>query len=613
MVERLIFKTSQIVSNLEKDAALAKEGYTIFPCLEDADIKALKDYYLQFQKEQPTHFYATAHSPDFNFRKQTSDFIQKIIEPLVKNTLCNYKLLGGSYVVKPGNGKGILQAHQDWNLVNEEKSRSYNLWIPLIDVNENNGAIFVLPQSHSKIKTYRGPQITSPFKNIEQELWQYLTPLSMNAGEALLYDHALLHGSPPNKTEKERLGIVIGIINKGVEMHVYGNDNGIIKSYACDEHFFLSKNTFTDFIKLPIVSTISEPQKEFTITEFIDTLVSTNSTSKSTALQNTNSNDSDNRTFFEKYTFRNIVAEINYRLFTKTITQPAIKNEKKELPIKKDVATFYNEQTDNFLKVYGKVIQAFRTKDVSTLLNYQIHAIGLKSEMKVLDAGCGVCGPAIYFAEQVDCTIEAITISSVQVEKATANIKQSKVANKINVQEGDYHLLENYYPETNFDAIYFLESFGHAHSHTQVLDSAWNVLKPGGIIYIKDLFIKKATHKEMQAGIDKEIENINTAYHYNVPDLNTILDYVRKKGFILSSLKTIDIPLEEFENLTISNDFQELTGINKIENLREYVFPVDFFELKLIKPNIDIHSGNSRYFLQNMYFMQMEKWKETDL
>lgn len=278
-----------------------------------------------------------------------------------------------------------------------------------------------------------------------------------------------------------------------------------------------------------------------------------------------------------------------------------------------DVAKFYNEQTDNFLKVYGKVIQAFRTKHVETLLDYQIAAIGLKPGMKALDAGCGVCGPAVYFSQKAGCHIEAITISGVQVEKAKEHISQSGAGEKVIVREGDYHSLEACYPENSFDAIYFLESFGHAKSHGQVLDSAWKVLKPGGVIYIKDLFIKKAALKGMAPGIEKEIKNINSAYHYNVPDLNQILDHVRKKGYILSSLKTIDIPLEEFENLTISNDFQELTGINKIENLREYVFPVDFFELKLIKPTIDLASGNSRYFLQNMYFMQIQNWPEKEL
>ena len=237
-----------------------------------------------------------------------------------------------------------------------------------------------------------------------------------------------------------------------------------------------------------------------------------------------NTNKSDNRTFFEKYTLKNIVAEIKYRLFSKTNTEPHIEFEKTELPIKKDVAKFYNEQTDNFLKVYGKVIQAFRTKDVSTLLNYQIDAIGLKPEMKVLDAGCGVCGPAIYFAENVGCNIEAITISSIQVEKAKEYIRQTTVNNIVNVKEGDYHVLENYYLENNFDVIYFLESFGHAYNHMKVIDSAWKVLKPGGIIYIKDLFIKKAIYKGMEIGIEKEIKNINNAYHYNVPELYVISD-----------------------------------------------------------------------------------------
>lgn len=301
----------------------------------------------------------------------------------------------------------------------------------------------------------------------------------------------------------------------------------------------------------------------------------------------------------------------------------SLKNRKTTLPAKEtqmailaqdhDVARFYNEQTDNFLKVYGKVIQAFRTKNVETLLDYQVDAIGLKPGMNALDAGCGVCGPAAYFAQKTGSHIEAITVSSVQVEKSKEHIAQQGVNGKVTVREGDYHKLETYYPENSFDAIYFLESFGHAKSHEQVLDSAWKVLKPGGVVYIKDLFIKKAALKSMAPGIEQEIQNINSAYHYNVPDLNRILDHVRKKGYILSSLKTIDIPLEEFENLTISNDFQELTGINKIENLREYVFPVDFFELRLIKPTIDLASGNSRYFLQNMYFMQIQNWPEKDL
>jgi ubiquinone/menaquinone biosynthesis C-methylase UbiE len=279
----------------------------------------------------------------------------------------------------------------------------------------------------------------------------------------------------------------------------------------------------------------------------------------------------------------------------------------------KDVGVFYNQQTDNFLKVYGTIIQAFRTTDVSILLDHQIKAMGLKEGMKALDAGCGICGPAVYFAKNTGAHIEAITISQDQVTKAQSLVKEHHLEHQINVQLGDYHHLSEYYPSDSFDIVYFLESFGHATDHEQVLNESWGMLKPGGTVYIKDLFIKESNVHSLEKEIQQEIQNINNAYKYNVANLYEVLRFARKKGFIVAQLSTIDIPLEEFENLTISNDFQELTGINKIENLQDYVFPVDFFELKLIKPWNALEYGNSRYFLQNLFYMQVHNRKQEEL
>ena len=99
---------------------------------------------------------------------------------------------------------------------------------------------------------------------------------------------------------------------------------------------------------------------------------------------------------------------------------------------------------------------------------------------------------------------------------------------------------------------------------------------------------------------------INEAYRYDIADLNTLLDHIRRKGYILTSLKTIDLNLADFENLSISNDFQELTGIARIDNWSEYVFPVDFFELKCLKPGYDLNERPDRYFLQNLYYKQSQ-------
>lgn len=591
---------------------LNDRGYIQFSLLNYQSLERLSEYYNQHQKEEPQHFYSSTHSVNFEFRKQTSDFIKKIVEPNLPSVLKDFKLLGGAFVVKPAHGKGVLQAHQDWNLVDERKFRSYNLWIPLVDVTKENGAVFILEGSHDKLTSFRGPQIPSVLKNIESEIWPFLKELPMKAGEALLYDHALVHGSPPNNSHLPRLGIVIGIVHQNAELHIYGQENDKIVAYTCDENFFLEKNTLTDFNQLSKIKNIPIAQSLLNLEAFHEIF----KIEKNQPLINLNhTTNSRKRNFFETYTLKNIIAEIKYRLVRKKTNSNEIQNKilNESGKEKKDVAAFYNQQTNNFLKVYGDVIQAFRTKNVQNLLDYQIETIGLKKETIALDAGCGVCGPAIYFANKTNCSIEAITISSEQVKLSKQKIESQNLSNKINVKEGDYHLLENYYPENTFDIVYFLESFGHAINHEKVLHSVWKVLKPGGIVYIKDLFLKVTSNKEMESGIEKEIANINSAYHYNVPNLNSILDCVRKKGYVLASLKTIDIPLEEFENLTISNDFQNLTGINKIDNLREYIFPVDFFELKLIKPNYDVNAGNSRYFLQNMYLMQIENWKEKEL
>ncbi len=287
--------------------------------------------------------------------------------------------------------------------------------------------------------------------------------------------------------------------------------------------------------------------------------------------------------------------------------------EKKADHTAREVGDFYNKQTNNFLKVYGEVIQAFRTTDVTKLLDYQIETIGFEKGQRVLDAGCGVCGPARYFAKHADVHVEAITISEDQVEKARNYITEEGLEGKVNVTHGDYHQLEEYYESDSFDVVYFLESFGHATNHEQVINSAWGMLKPGGKLYIKDLFIKEAAVPSLADDIQREVKNINDAYHYNIADLYEVLKFIRKKGYILSNVKTIDLPLEDFENLTISNDFQDLTGINKIENLQEYVFPVDFFEITCVKPWNALEFGNSRYFLQNLYYMQVHNRKQEEL
>ncbi|HEY0680190.1 MAG TPA: class I SAM-dependent methyltransferase [Chitinophagaceae bacterium] len=277
------------------------------------------------------------------------------------------------------------------------------------------------------------------------------------------------------------------------------------------------------------------------------------------------------------------------------------------------VGKFYDNTTDAFLQVYGEVIQAFRTKDVSGLLHHQASAMGLKPGMRLLDAGCGVCGPAIFFAKNYGVEVDAVTASEKQAEIAAQKIEAEGMSHLVTVRKGDYHHLSSIFKKEHYDAVCFLESFGHSHDKAAAIHSAWEVLKPGGLLYIKDLFIKESMIPEHKKIIRENVNKINAAYRYNVGDLYDVMAHIRLKGFILSAIRTIDIKLEDFENLTISNQFQELTGIHRIDNLQSYLFPVDFFELTCLRPWYDPKKGNSRYFMQNLYYLQVLNKAEHEL
>lgn len=263
-----------------------------------------------------------------------------------------------------------------------------------------------------------------------------------------------------------------------------------------------------------------------------------------------------------------------------------------------EVQAFYNETTDKFLEVYGEIIQAFRTNNVVDYLNYTMHSAKMKDGEHLLDAGCGICGPAVYFAQQMpNTTIDACTISDVQVAKAKEKIKAANLSENVKVKHADYHTIDKIYPKNHFDGVYFLESFGHSNKKDVLIDACWEVLKPGGRIYLKDLFKRESDDEWEQLRINQICRDIDKAYRYHIADLNQVLSKIRSKGFILKYVKVPDVETSEFEHLTISNDFQNLFNIGKIDSWEDYIFPIDFYEILAEKPSKDNLENMHLYFM----------------
>lgn len=243
-----------------------------------------------------------------------------------------------------------------------------------------------------------------------------------------------------------------------------------------------------------------------------------------------------------------------------------------------DVQKYYDLKTNVYLKIYGNVIQAFRPSSEKSLLKYLSKSIGLKKGQKILDAGCGVGGPAIYFASEYNITIDGITISSVQATIANEQIKKKRLEKRVSIIQGDYHKLQETYPSKKFDGILFLESLGHSDHAREVIRQAAYLTNPGGFIYIKDFFRKESNDADFQKKTDIVIERMNLHYQYNTLRLLPILEELRANNFEIEFIKKFDFK----DDTNIRAKFETHEGINIFEGFEEF-WPAEWLEIKCSK------------------------------
>lgn len=247
---------------------LASDGYATFDLLRDFDIEALKTIFSENHSSTPEGFYATTHLDDKEKRKALSDQAMSILACRIESHFENIELLGGAYISKAPGEKGTLPLHQDWNLVDEKVARSYNLWIPLVDVNEENGAMRILVGSHSKQETFRGPKVPPVLYPISSEVDQHMVSLNMKAGEAVLYDHALWHSSPQNKTKELRLAFVLGVVPKEAELKYYQQNGDTVEEYASHPNFFFENDRDAGPKGLELIRSFNHPNSFLSKEEF---------------------------------------------------------------------------------------------------------------------------------------------------------------------------------------------------------------------------------------------------------------------------------------------------------------------------------------------------------
>jgi cyclopropane fatty-acyl-phospholipid synthase-like methyltransferase len=105
---------------------------------------------------------------------------------------------------------------------------------------------------------------------------------------------------------------------------------------------------------------------------------------------------------------------------------------------------------------------------------------------RVLDAGCGVGGSAIYLAKRYGCRVVGITLSETQVHRARAHARRHGVAARTEFLVGDY--LHAPFADGSFDVVWALESLCYAPRKRDFAREAWRLLRPAGRVVVGDGF-----------------------------------------------------------------------------------------------------------------------------
>jgi len=239
------------LKNPKLHSKLQSVGVVKFPFLEKDkvnEIRSLVDEAIpNWNNAFEGQFFLSVVSNDPELKKRISEETLKLIEPELDAHFSNYRCIVSLVLIKgPGEGSSV-DFHQDLSICDEDKFSSYTLWVPLTPSTVENGAIRFLEYSHRIFRFIRSQTIAAPFDNVKDTLSKFMKYHPAETGEAILWDQACIHQSPPNNSDAPRLALGITMLGKNTPLQIYryNESNSNMEVYSVPDDFWFR---YTDFV-----------------------------------------------------------------------------------------------------------------------------------------------------------------------------------------------------------------------------------------------------------------------------------------------------------------------------------------------------------------------------
>ena len=116
----------------------------------------------------------------------------------------------------------------------------------------------------------------------------------------------------------------------------------------------------------------------------------------------------------------------------------------------------------------------------------------------VVDAGCGVGGPALDVAQWYGCFVTGVSISQTQLELARERAKEHQLERVARFEFAD---CSSYLPfaADSVDVVFAIQSACHFSDRQQFLNECYRILKPGGTLALSDWMATEGISSEAYA------------------------------------------------------------------------------------------------------------------
>lgn len=248
--------------NADLEGQMDERGVVTVPLLNAEEVQAIRDFYDELHPDgippqMRDGIHMTIWCSDYDYKVRVRERLKEIVMPACERAFKDFRIVTPVFIVKRKGGDTKFPIHQDWNVVDEEKHRAFNVWIPLHPVDAENGSLWHVPGSHRLPTTVRGAGLLFPnLYDIEDHVRPVMHSLSLNAGQAMVFYHRLIHGSPPNQNDQPRIVVSFSVLPKEVPMHIYFQPD--VKSplqvfHPPDDFIYHFENVRDDTDKVPPV------------------------------------------------------------------------------------------------------------------------------------------------------------------------------------------------------------------------------------------------------------------------------------------------------------------------------------------------------------------------